>query len=118
MTKQEILFDRACGTHITISRAHVTKNDWVTICCWMQDHNHGVRPTAWKKVPDQDIQYYETLIHDNGCSFSYVSLLQQCYRNGISWIHFDKEAPLIKGLPTYLDEWDCNEKGNLPEENN
>lgn len=95
-------FNESLLTTIEINRRHITPTDWHWICAGIDSQYQGA--SAWKRVPQEDVQYLEQIVRD-GCSFSYASILQSCARNKIAWIHFSDEHPFIRGLTVYDDAW-------------
>jgi len=95
-------FKESLLTTIQINRRHITPTDWQWICLGIDSQYH--RGSAWKRVPQEDMEYLQQLVRD-GCSFAYASILQSCARNNIAWIHFSDEHPFIRGLVVYNDAW-------------
>tara|TARA_E500000178_G_scaffold304669_1_gene315613 strand:- start:425 stop:694 length:270 start_codon:yes stop_codon:yes gene_type:complete len=60
-------------------------------------------PTLWLFVPEEENCLYDKLI-ESGYSFAFVSLLQVSARNGVKWIFFDEDHPLIAGLYVFEEE--------------
>lgn len=92
-------FKQALTTVIEINKLHISPLDWARV-----SPNFPYGKTAWVPVPKEDVDQLGELVRE-GSSFAYASLLQSCDRNGIRWIHFSDEYPLIKGLKVFRDEW-------------
>jgi len=94
-------FKQCIGQHIVLNPQHVQSRDWACIA----DYSNLETPAAWKRVPDDDSEYFERLIKEDGFSYAFVSLLQVCRRNNIDWIYFTWTAPLTGGLEVFNEHW-------------
>lgn len=94
-------FKQCIGQHIVLNPQHVQSRDWACIA----DYTNLETPAAWKRVPDDDSEYFERLIKEDGFSYAFVSLLQVCRRNNIDWIYFTWTAPLTGGLEVFNEHW-------------
>ena len=94
-------FKQCIGQHIVLNPQHVQSRDWACIA----DYTNLETPAAWKRVPDDDSEYFERLIKEDGYSYAFVSLLQVCRRNNIDWIYFTWTAPLTGGLEVFNEHW-------------
>jgi hypothetical protein len=92
-------FKQALITVIEINKHHISPLDWARV-----SPNFPYGTTAWVPVPKEDVDQLGELVRE-GSSFAYASILQSCDRNGITWIHFSDEHPLIAGLKVFSDEW-------------
>ena len=94
-------FKECISQHIVLNPQHVQARDWAAIA----DYTNLETPSAWKRVPDDDNEYFERLIKEDGLSFAFVSLMQVCRRNHIDWIYFTWTAPLTGGLEVFDEHW-------------
>ncbi|MAD26336.1 MAG: hypothetical protein CMO44_19425 [Verrucomicrobiales bacterium] len=81
------------------------REDWLNLaeCKILHAVQEPSSPTLWLLVPEEENNLYDGLIKA-GYSFAFVSLLQVATRNGVKWIFFDEDHPLIAGLHVFEKE--------------
>ena len=92
-------FQESYGKFLYANLNHMGKEDWLNLaeCKILHSIQEPNTPTVWVLVPDDDNSIHAELIK-SGYSYAFVSLLQVSARNGVQWIYFDADHPLIAGI--------------------
>ncbi len=98
-------FQDSYGKFLYANLNHMGREDWLNLaeCKILHAVQEPSSPTLWLLVPEEENNLYDGLIKA-GYSFAFVSLLQVATRNGVKWIFFDEDHPLIAGLHVFEKE--------------